>query len=479
VRRDGSSYRRILWATSVVGGATLGALLIGLVRNKAVALIGGPEAVGLFGLFTALVSMGASITTLGLDTSAVRQLSRATEDQAEAGRVRWAIWTLAWPLALIGAAAIWLFRSQLAEFAVGDRNYSDEIGWLAIAVAATVISSSQLAILQAYSRIGDIARVRLYGSILATAVGVLAIYRFGIAGIVIAILAIPLANCLLAGWFGRQLPGFHWRKRADGGLIAYWKVLAAVGAVVMVTNTVGSLTQLAARSIITQRLGLDAAGLYHASYAIVAVNLSLVLNAMAADYYPRLSQVSHDPASMSRVLNEQLHVALVLAAPVLVIVSVAAPLVLQILYSSAFSESDFLLRLLLAAGLLRLPIWGLGFVLLARGAGASYLLGEVASASMIPLILLLVTPLQLTGAGFAALLSAVIAFAVYQASAKRRHEVTINGDNMRLLIFLTLFLTGLAFLFWFNAMLSLIIGSVGAAALLWHSFSTLRTALKR
>ena len=98
---------------------------------------------------------------------------------------------------------------------------------------------------------------------------------------------------------------------------------------------------------------------------------------------------------------------------------------------------------------------------------------------MIPLILLLVTPLQLTGAGFAALLSAVIAFAVYQASAKRRHEVTINGDNMRLLIFLTLFLTGLAFLSWFNAMLSLIIGSVGAAALLWHSFSTLRTALKR
>lgn len=477
--RDGSSYRRILWATSVVGGATLGALIVGLIRNKAVALIGGPEAVGLLGLFTALVSMGASIATVGLDTSAVRQLSRVTEDQAEAGRVRWAIWSLAWPLALIGAAAIWLFRSPLSKFAVGDPRYSDEIGWLAIAVAATVISSIQLAILQAYSRIGNIARVRLLGSAAATVIGVFAIYRFGIVGIVIAILAIPLANCLLAAWFGRQLPRFQWRQRADGRVIAYWKVLAAVGAVVMVTNTVGSLTQLAVRSIITQRLGLDAAGLYHASYAIVAVNLSLVLNAMAADYYPRLSQVSHDPAAMGRVLNEQLHVSLVLAAPVLVVVSLAAPLVLQVLYSSAFSGSDFLLRLLLAAGLLRLPIWALGFVLLARGAGASYLLGEVASASMIPLLLLLVTPLQLTGAGTAALISAAIAFVVYQASANRRHEVTINGENLRLLTFLTLFLTGLAFLFQFNATLSLIVGSVVAAALLWHSFTTLRTALAR
>lgn len=477
--RDQSSYRRILWATSVVGGATFGALLIGLVRNKAVALIGGPEMVGLLGLFTALVSMGASIATLGLDTSAVRQLSQKADDQAEAGRVRWAVWTLVWPLALLGAAAIWVFRVQLAQFAVGDRSYSDEVGWLAIAVGATVISSAQVAVLQGYSRIGDIARVRLFGSLLATVAGVFAIYRFGIAGIVIAVLAIPLANCLLAAWFGRQLPGFLWRRSADQRVIAYWKVLVTVGAVVMLTNTIGSITQLAVRSIITHRLGLDAAGLYHASYAIVAVNLSLVLNAMAADYYPRLSQVAHQPASMGRVLNEQLHVALVLAAPVLVLVSVAAPLVLQILYSSAFSGSDFLLRLLLAAGILRLPIWALGFVLLARGAGASYLLGEVASASLIPLLWVLVTPFQLTGAGIAALISAVIAFAVYQASAKRRHEVTINGENLRLLTFLTLFLTGLAFLFQFNATLGVIFGSAGAAALLWHSFSTLRTALNR
>ena len=37
-----SSHRRILRATSIIGGATLVSLIIGLVRNKAVALIGGP-----------------------------------------------------------------------------------------------------------------------------------------------------------------------------------------------------------------------------------------------------------------------------------------------------------------------------------------------------------------------------------------------------------------------------------------------------
>lgn len=477
--RDESSYRRILWATSIVGGATLGALLIGLVRNKAVALIGGPEAVGLFGLFTALVSMGASVTTLGLDTSAVRQLSQKADDPAEAGRVRCAIWTLAWPLALIGAGAIWLFRAPLAEYAVGDRDYSDEVGWLGVAVAATVIAASQMAILQGYSRIADLARVRLVGSALATFVGVLAIYRLGIAGIVVAVLAIPVVNCVLSAWFGRNLPDFAWRRPADGKIVGYWKMLAAIGAVVMVTNTVGSLNQLAVRSIVTHQLGLDAAGLYHASYAIVAVNLSLVLNAMAADYYPRLSQVADDPASMGRVLNEQLHVALVLAAPVMAVVSTAAPLVLQILYSSAFSGSDFLLRLLLAAGLLRLPIWALGFVLLARGAGASYLLGEVAAASMIPLAWLLIPAFGLIGAGVAAVIAGLIAFAMYLTRAKRRHQVNINGENLRFIGLQVAFLTALALLFEFNGTAGLLIGAAGAAALAWHSFSTLRSALAR
>ncbi|WP_395623766.1 oligosaccharide flippase family protein [Sphingomonas daechungensis] len=474
--QDPSSYRRILWATSIVGGATLGALLIGLIRNKAVALIGGPEAVGLLGLFTALVSMGASVTTLGLDTSAVRQLSQAAGDDETAGRVRWAIWTLAWPLALLGGAAIWLFRVPLATFAVGDRSFSNEVGWLGIAVAATVIAASQMAILQGYSRIGDLARVRLGGSILATGVGVLAIYRFGVTGIVVAVLAAPIANCLVASWVGRSLPGYS--RNTDTHLYDQWKILAAIGAIVMLTNTVGSVTQLAVRSIITHELGLSATGLYHASYAIVAVNLSLVLNAMAADYYPRLSKVANEPQAMSRVLNEQLHVALVLAAPVLMAVSVAAPLVLQILYSSAFSDSALLLRLLLAAGLLRLPIWALGFVLLARGAGMAYFLGEVAAASMIPLIWLLISPFGLPGAGIAALMAAAIAFIMYVSQAKLRHEVEVTGENMRLVLMLVAALTGLTALFELNSAAALAVGGLSVAVLTWYAFSTLRSALR-
>ena len=96
---EASSHRRILWATSVIGGATFAALVIGLFRNKAVALIGGPEAVGLLGLFKVIISTVASIATLGLGTSAVQQLSQDLEDESQASQSRWAILSLACILA--------------------------------------------------------------------------------------------------------------------------------------------------------------------------------------------------------------------------------------------------------------------------------------------------------------------------------------------------------------------------------------------
>jgi len=477
VTQEHSSYRRILWATSVIGGATLGALLIGLIRNKAIAIIGGPEAVGLLGLFTALVTMGASVAALGLDTSAVRKLSQKTDDAEQAGNVRFAIWTLAWPLALLGAAAMWVFREPLARFVIENLAFADQVGWLGIGVAATVIAAAQMAILQSYSRIGDLARVRLGGSIVATIIGVAAVYRFGIGGIVIAVIATPLITCALASWAGMTLPSIA--RSSDLRVTDYWKALAAVGALVMLTNAVGSLTQLATRAIVTHELGLNAAGLYHASYAIVAVNLSLVLNAMAADYYPRLSRVADDPAAMSVVLNQQIHVGLVLAAPVMAVVSFAAPLVLQVLYSSQFSDSAFLLRLLIAAGLLRLPIWALGFVFLARGAGVSFLIGEVAAASMIPLAWLLVAPLDLPGAGVAAVIASIIAFFVYVTRVRRSHGVRVDAQNMLFVVLATPFFVLLALAFEVHPPTAYVLGVLGVAVLCWNSFKTLRTVLAR
>ena len=108
----------------------------------------------------------------------------------------------------------------------------------------------------------------------------------------------------------------------------------------------------------------------------------------------------------------------------------------------------------------------------------AYLLGEVAAASMIPLIWVLISPFGLAGAGVAALMAALIAFTMYFTQAKLRHEVEISGENLRLVLLLVAFLTAVAFLFQMNAVVGLVVGLAGAAAMAWHSFSALRSVLR-
>ena len=473
-----ASYRRILWATSVMGGATFAALVIGLIRNKAVALIGGPEAVGLFGLFTTIISMGGSIATLGLDTSAVRQLAKSGSDAVEAERTQRAIWTMAWPLALIGLAAVWLLRRPIAVLATGNGGFSDSVGLLALGVFGTVVAAAQLAILQGRGRVADLARVRVWGSLLATSLAVFAVYFYGVAGIAPAALAVPVVTAIVSLWYGRTVPASDWRSLRDGDLGRRWKALAAIGVVVMMTNGLVILNDLAMRSVVTHRLGLGDLGFYVASSAIVWVNLSLVLNAMAADYYPRLSSVADDPQALSVTLNQQWHVALLLAGPALAAVSVAAPLALALLYAPSFAQSALVLRLLAAAGLFRLAIWALGFVLLARRATWSYMAAEIASALAIPIAWAALPQTGLWGASAAQLLSSALSFVVFWRRVVSQ-GVSADRGNVILTAVLVVSLAALAALFELNRPAGYVAGIALTSILAWRSYGTIRAVVSR
>lgn len=473
---DTSSHRRILWATSVVGGATLGALIIGLARNKAVALIGGPSAIGLLGLFTSIMAMGSSAALFGLNTSTVQRLSQFSGDPQESARIRRAIWTLVWPLALAGGAAIWFSKGFLASWSAGSSTYANAVGWLSIGVIGAVLGETQLAVLQAYGRLGDLARVRLWGSLAATVIGIVAVMQLGVAGIVVAVVATPVLSALFAIWFGWNLPPSQWRLATHEPLADLWGALARVGAIVMLTSALASFTQFAVRALVTQRLGLSSAGFYQAASSIMWVNLSLVLNAMSADFFPRIAK-TENPAAMSDVLNSQLHVTLILAAPALAATCVAAPIALTLLYSSTFADSAVLLRLLTVAAVLRMPIWAFGYVLLARRSSALYFFGEVSALAIIPLTWLFLPQVGLLGAGIAAIASAILSFFVYRWQVGRAHDVHLNPGNLRTIFLLIVFLCGITALFETNQTIGIIVGALGTAWLCWNTFGYLRSTL--
>ena len=76
------NYRNILKASSITGGSQVATLLIGIGRTKLAAIFLGSTGIGLLGLYQNIVTLIDSITSLGIASSAVREIGAARGDDA-------------------------------------------------------------------------------------------------------------------------------------------------------------------------------------------------------------------------------------------------------------------------------------------------------------------------------------------------------------------------------------------------------------
>ena len=78
-----NNYSHILKYTGLFGGVQGISILVGIIRNKIVAWLLGPEGMGLISLFNSTIKLVSDSTNLGLSMSAVREISDAYENDDE------------------------------------------------------------------------------------------------------------------------------------------------------------------------------------------------------------------------------------------------------------------------------------------------------------------------------------------------------------------------------------------------------------
>jgi O-antigen/teichoic acid export membrane protein len=373
-----SSYRQILRSTSIIGGASVINILISLLRTKVAAVLLGPAGIGLIGLFQNLLATASSVTALGFGTVGTRQIAEAS-GRADSDAVAAARRALFWGtliLALLGVVLVWLLRAQLAVRLLGDAQRAADVGWLALGVGLTVAGGAQGALLNGLRRIGDIARVSVWSSVMSTAMGIGALLLWGTHALIIFVLSAPLAAFVVGHVYVARLPKVLSAPTPLPQLMGQWRTLARLGAAFMVSGVVVTAGQLAVRSMVQHQLGADALGQFQAAWAISMTYIGFVLGAMGTDYYPRLTAAIHDHDAVNRMVNEQAEVALLLAGPVFLAMLALAPWVIELLYSNKFTEATHILRWQVLGDVLKVASWPLGYILVASGDGRTYMLTE-------------------------------------------------------------------------------------------------------
>lgn len=372
-----TSYRSLIGATSVVGGASIITIAMAVVVSKGVAILAGPRGVGLMGLYGTIVTAVCSALSVGGGGIKFIAEAKARGDWEAVAAVSVALRWISIGFAVIAGLLLWSFRHQLAIWAFSDPRQSDAIGWLALSVFLAVIANSYVAQLTGMGKIWDLSKVTVSASLLSGATLLLLTHMYGDQGIVSGSPAQQMVTLALAAYLvmrGRAALS----KTPIRSALSYARPIIKLGFALSASVALAATSQLLVRSAINHKLGAEAMGHFQAAWSISMTYIGFVLSAMAVDYFPRLSAIIADRDASRRLLNQQTTLAFVAACPIFLALFVLAPWIIRLLYAADFEPSVSVMRWQILGDVFKLAAWPLGFLLLAGNRPRAYFLAELA-----------------------------------------------------------------------------------------------------
>jgi O-antigen/teichoic acid export membrane protein len=456
------SYTHILKYTGLFGGVQGLNILIGIVRNKLVALILGPDGMGLVALFNSTIKLISDSTNFGIAVSAVRNVSEAQAQHdgrklAEAIRLirSWSLLT-----ALLGLLACLLMGPLLSRWTFSWGDHTLHFVMLSPVIALMAITGGETAILKGLRRLRPLAAISVYNVLFALASSVPLYYFFGQAGIVPSLVIMALGQCAITVAYSYRLhrPVFTFSRSG----LQEGKAMFRLGIAFVLTGILGSGAEFAIRTYLNNTGQLAAVGLYNAGFMMIMTLAGIVFSSMESDYFPRLSGFDGVGADFNRTVNRQAEVSLLLIAPLLILFMVTLPVLLPLLYSGKFLPILDMIRIGTIAMYFRALTLPMEYISLARGDSHSYLFLEaVYDITLVLLVILGYEHSGLTGTGIGLALAGLVNLAVVSVYTHHRYRYVMAPSLLfYTLIQIPLGLLGCLFTFMLQGFSYWVAGSV-------------------
>lgn len=457
-------YKSILKAISIFGGTQVIQILVNLIKAKFVAILIGAAGVGLSSMYMSSLAMIITIFGLGLNSSVVRELSKAhDENDIERFSVITTVFRrLLYFLSIIGTVSVIILSSRLSEWAFDTVDKANEYCFLSLLVCFTLLAQGNTAVLVSARRIKETALCTLISLVVNLLTSIPMFYFWGIDGIVPGLLVSAIANYIVTYYFSRRI---KIRKTSINKELfkEYSKSLIGLGSVMILASLFGNITVYLINISITRMGGISDLGLFNAGMSITAQAAGLIFAAMGADYYPRLVASLSDNVRMNDTINQQSEILLYIVTPILAMIILLAPVIITVLLSSEFYVIKKFIRILCLGMLLKAASYTLGYVSFAKGDKLIYVFLEGGYGNLANLILSIGMYYLwgLTGLAYSFLLNYFLYMILISIVVKKRYDYKMSTEVKKTLLLSTLSLALLLFLSYaINDILYYITGSL-------------------
>ena len=377
--KEKDSYGQILKSSVLVGGSSVLNIVFGIVRTKAMAMLLGPSGFGLFGLYGSVADLTQAFAGLGVNSSGVRQIAESvgSGDDLQVARTAAVLRRTSIVLGSLGAALLLLFSRQVSTLTFGSAKQARAVSLLSVVVLFRLISAGQGALIQGTRRIADLAKMSVLGALFGVCTSIPLVYLFRDKGVVPSLVSVAAMTILTSWWYSRKIAVNKTTVTLSQVRKETWDLLK-LGSVFMASGFMTMGVAYFVRITVLHKLGFAATGLYQSAWNLGGFYVGIILQAMGADFYPRLTaKISNDEES-NRLVNEQTLVGLLIAGPGVLATLALAPLVITLFYSSKFGAAAGVLRWICLGAMLQVVSWPMGFIAVAKGRQGLFFYSESA-----------------------------------------------------------------------------------------------------
>ena len=409
MENNSSSYRHILKYTGIFGSIQGLNILMALIRSKFVAILLGPDGMGLISLFNSTAKLITDSTSFGIPMSAVKNISEAfsKNDETEVKKNIRVVRSWSLLLAVLGMV-VCMFAGPLVDaVAFNWGNHTLHFILLSPIVGLSIVTGGETAILKGTQRLKGLASISSLNVLLSLITTVPIYYFWGEKGIVPSLVLIALIQMLLTIRYSlRYYPAKFDFSRATLGQGAG---MIRLGIAFVLAGVMGSGVEFAIRSWLNNYGTLDTVGLYNAGYMVIVTYGGMVFSALESDYFPRLSAITSDTAARNITINNQMEVLLLLISPMIVGLIVFMPVIVPLLLSGKFVPAITMMQIMALSLYCRSLVLPMQYLPLSCGDSYSYLFLEAVYDILIFVVtIVLYANYGLAGAGAAITLICII-----------------------------------------------------------------------
>ena len=361
---------------SMIGMVQLIRLAIGLIRNKMIALYFGANGLGVWALFLTFTEMCQQFISMGLDKSAVKDISVNNTDLIKQENYI----KLLQICLLINSMIVFtivVIASEYIDVTFFKTQENKTSIYIALYVLLNCNSICFSTIFNGMRETKLYSYAQLNGVIIGNLIIFTSIPFVQINQLVFLFLIQAIINFLVHFYYYFKLKltiknlRFEFSLRKD----EIFRFLSS-GTGFWIPGIYLAFSEYVIRVYISNTLDNQVVGIYQACWTISNMYVGIILSSMAVSFYPRICQIIKNNKKVNTILNHQVNLGLAMSIPFLLVIFLFSDYILIILYSAEFESGKEIIQWQIIGVILRLMGFAFGYALMAKGETKKYIVSQ-------------------------------------------------------------------------------------------------------